>query len=56
VICVYRYRYARRRRIALRLLAIILIVVSAVLPDHVVGVLTVALSLLSQRVTKDLRL
>lgn len=49
-------RKARRFRAALRLSAVVLLLVSALLPDHVVAVITLGLSLLSERVTKYLRL
>ena len=49
-------RKARRFRAALRVSAFVLLVLSVVLPDHVVGIITLGLSLLSERVTKYLRL
>lgn len=49
-------RRARRVRRALRLSGVVLLVLSVVLPDHFVAVLTMAMSLLSERVTKYLRL
>ena len=49
-------RKARRVRAALRLSGVVLLLLSVLLPDHAVAVLTLGLSLLSERVTKYLRL
>lgn len=49
-------RKARRVRAALRLSAFVLLILSAVLPDHIVAVITLAMSMLSQRITRYLRL
>jgi hypothetical protein len=49
-------RKARRVRRALRLSGVVLLLLSVVLPDHFVAVITMAMSLLSERVTKYLRL
>ncbi|MGB8966828.1 MAG: hypothetical protein WCB99_14425 [Candidatus Cybelea sp.] len=46
----------RRFRSALRLGGVVLLVLSAILPDHAVAVLTLGLSLLSQRAQRYLRL
>lgn len=46
----------RRFRSALRLSGVVLLVLSVVLPDHIVTVITLALSLLSQRAQRYLRL
>ena len=49
-------RKARAIRRALRLSGFVLLVLSVILPDHFVAVLTMAMSLLSERVTRYLRL
>lgn len=49
-------RKARRIKAALRLSGVVLLLASVLLPDHIVAVITLGLSLLSERVTKYLRL
>ena len=48
--------FLRGFRIALRLSGLVLIAVSYLLPDHVIAVLAIAISLLSSRVQRYLRL
>lgn len=49
-------RHTRHARRALRLGALVLLLASVLLPDHLLAVLTLALSLLSEKAQRYLRL
>ena len=51
----YHRRTRRRHRAAYRLLAVVALAVLAFAPDHVLGIVSVALPLLGDRVTRYFR-